>query len=153
MKQFFIIFLLIFFFEVKNSEAVVKNEYYFTKSNNINARTGPESFYKVKMIYKKKFLLLKVLNESDEWYQIEDIEGEKGWIHKNYLLKQKKKRYVAIKEKNDIRCYLKPERDSKIAFESGYLVNFELKRCEGDFCLLIKERIKGWCEKNKLWGL
>jgi SH3-like domain-containing protein len=152
MKKIFVfIFLIIIFFNFQSQAA--KNEFYFTKSNNINARTGPENFYKVKMVYKKKFLLLKILNESDEWYQIEDIEGDKGWIHKNYLSKQKKKQYVTVIEKNDIQCYEKPNLESKVVFMSGYLVNFELKKCEGDFCLITKQKIKGWCEKNKLWGI
>ena len=150
--KIFVALLILLFFQHSDS-AITKNEFYITKSNHINARTGPENFYKIKMVYKKKSLVLRVLNESDEWYQIEDIEGEKGWIHRNYLAKQKKKQYVTIKEKSDISCYDKPNKESKIAFESGYLVNFELKRCEGDFCLLKKERIQGWCEKNKLWGL
>ena len=149
------IFLILIILLAQNREvSAIKNAFYLTKSNYINARTGPENFYKVKMIYKKKSLLLRVLNESDEWYQTEDIDGEKGWINKNYLAKQKKKRHVTVKDKNnDLQCYMKPNKESKIAFESGYLVNFELKRCEGDFCLLRKERTKGWCEKNKVWGL
>lgn len=147
----FLVFITIFLiFTMSNAET---NRYYLTKSNHINARTGPENFYNIKITYKKKYLILKILNEYDEWYQTEDLEGEKAWIHKNFLSKQKKKKYITIKDKNGIVCYKNPDKNSKIAFESEYLVNFQLKNCQDKFCLVSKEKIEGWCEKEKLWGL
>jgi len=150
-KKLFLLIAFALIANISHKSHGQDNIYFFTKSNYINAHTGPENFYKIKIIYRKKYLLLRVVNEYNDWYQVEDIEGEKSWIYRNFLSKQKKKQYVSIKEETF--CYKKPTKSSQVAFKSGYLVNFQLKYCHNEFCLLSKEKIEGWCEKSKLWGL
>ncbi len=134
-------------------ELISESNYVLTKSDKINARSGPNTRYKIKCIYIKKHILLKIKNTFENWYEVEDIQGETGWIQKNFLQKEKKVKYATVKDLGSITCYSESHNMERIAFKADYLTSFKVKKCEKDRCLLEKDGVRGWCEKKSLWGL
>ena len=85
---FLVFFLLIFFM----SKKIFANEEIFfltLKNNKVNLRQGPSFEYPVKLIYKKKFLPVIILDKSETWRKIKDFENNSGWIHVSQLSKKK----------------------------------------------------------------
>ena len=95
---FLILFFLILFFNPK-SFAKESINFLTLKNNEVNLRQGPSFEYPIKLIYKKKYLPVIIIDKSETWRKISDIENNSGWIHISQL--SKKKSAINIK-KNSI---------------------------------------------------
>ena len=69
------------------------------KNNEVNLRQGPSFEYPIKFVYKKKYLPVEILDESDTWKKIKDFENNSGWIHTSQLSKKKS---AICKKKNSV---------------------------------------------------
>ena len=54
--------------------------------DNVNLRSGPGTKYSVKWKYGSGFPL-RVLKEQGAWVQVEDFEGDSGWLYKKLTSK------------------------------------------------------------------
>ena len=95
---FLILFFLIVFF---NPRSFAKENINFLtlKNNEVNLRQGPSFKYPIKLVYKKKYLPVIILDRSETWRKINDFKNNSGWIHISQL--SKKKSAINIK-KNSI---------------------------------------------------
>ena len=111
-------------------------------------RQGPSFEYPIKLIYKKKYLPVKILDKSETWRKIIDFENNSGRIHVSQLSKKKS----AINIKNNSIIYKKPTIYSKpiARLEVGRLVI--IKRCKLKWCKIITGDFNGWIKKKYLWG-
>ena len=144
---FLILFFLILFF---NPKTFAKESINFLtlKNNEVNLRQGPSFEYPIKLIYKKKYLPVIILDQSETWRKIKDFENNSGWIHISQL--SRKKSAINIK-KNSI-IFKKPTIFSKpvAKVETGRLIL--IKKCKIKWCKITSGKYKGWIEKNYLWG-
>ena len=93
-KKKFLIFLLLLFkvlFFVPNSFAVESITFLSLKKDEVNLRQGPSFEYPIKLVYKKKYLPVIIIDKSGPWRKIKDFENNTGWIH-TVLLSRKKNR-------------------------------------------------------------
>ena len=67
------------------------------KNDEVNLRLGPSFEYPIKLIYKKKYLPIIILDKSESWRKIKDFNNNAGWIHISQLSKKK----TAINNKNN----------------------------------------------------
>ena len=111
-------------------------------------RQGPSFEYPIKLIYKKKYLPVIIIDKSGPWRKIKDFENNTGWIHT--VLLSKKKTAINIK-KNSI-LYKKPTSFSKpiAKLEIGRLLL--INKCKINWCKVSSGNYKGWIVKNTLWG-
>jgi len=118
------------------------------KKNEVNLRQGPSFEYPIKLIYKKKYLPVIILDKSGPWRNIKDFENNTGWIHVVLLSKKKS----AINIKNNSLLYKKPTIFSKplAKLEIGRLVL--IKKCKAKWCKITSGDYGGWVFKNTLWG-
>ena len=80
-------FLILILF---SSYSYAQNEYYLTlRSDSVNLRQGPSLEHPIKLIYKKKFLPVLVIDKSYNFRKIMDHENNSGWIHISQLSKKK----------------------------------------------------------------
>ena len=109
---------------------------------------GPAFEYPIKLIYKKKYLPVIILDKSDTWRKIKDFENNSGWIHISQLSKKKS----AINIKSNSILYKKSTIFSKpvARLEVGRLVL--VKKCKIKWCKVISGTYEGWIYKNSLWG-
>ena len=146
-----LIFLFLFFFILFFLPKSFANEsinFLSLKNNEVNLRQGPSFEYPIKLIYKKKYLPVKILDKSETWRKIRDFENNSGWIHVSQLSKKKS----AINIKNNSIIYKKPTIYSKpiARLEVGKLVI--IKRCKLKWCKIITGDFNGWIKKKYLWG-
>ena len=141
---FFVYILLI----TQNSFSNENKIFLSLKNSEVNLRQGPSFKYPIKLIYKKKYLPVIILDKSGTWRQIKDFENNSGWIHISQLSKKKS----AINIKNNSILYKKPTIFSKplAKLEIGRLVL--IKKCKVKWCKITSGDYRGWIFKNVLWG-
>ena len=142
----FLFFSIIFFIQI--SYANESKKFLSLKNNEVNLRQGPSFEYPIIFIYKKKYLPVEVLDESETWRKIKDLKNNSGWIHISQLSKKKS----AINVKNNSILYKKPTVYSKpiARLELGRLVL--IKKCNLKWCKMTSDNFSGWIKKNYLWG-
>ena len=126
------------------------DEYFLTLRNDtVNLRLGPSFQHPVKILYKKKFLPVIVLDHFENFRKIKDHENNTGWIHISQL---SKKKAAIITEDNQLIFY-KPSIYSKptAILKKGRLC--KIKKCIKHWCKINVETYKGWVKKESLWGL
>ena len=118
------------------------------KNNKVNLRQGPSFEYPIKLIYKKKYLPVIILDKLETWRKISDFESNSGWIHISQL--SRKKSAINIK-KNSI-LYKKSTIYSKpiAKLEVGRLVL--IQKCKIEWCKIKSDNYVGWIFRNTLWG-
>ena len=142
-----VIFLILLIFLGNNSFA--ETEYYLTlRSSEVNLRQGPSLDYPIKLVYKKKFLPVLILDRSYNFRKIKDHENNSGWIHISQL--SKKKAALNIEDKSII--FKKPSEYSKplALVQEGRLCL--IKKCKIDWCKIKTGKFTGWIKKENLVG-
>ena len=150
-NKYCLIILVLFFSILFFTQKLFANEnvnFLSLKNNEVNLRQGPSFEYPIKLIYKKKYLPVAILDKSETWRKIKDFENNTGWIHAVLLSKKKS----AINTKNNSVLYKKPTIYSKpiAKLESGRLVL--IKKCKKKWCKITTGDFKGWIFKSSLWG-
>jgi len=144
-------FLVLFFtilFIISRSFANENVNFLTLKNDEVNLRQGPSFEYPIKLIYKKKYLPVIILDKSETWRKISDFENNSGWIHISQLSKKKS----AINIKNNSVLYKKPTIYSKpiAKLETGRLML--VKKCKVKWCKITSGEYGGWIFKSSLWG-
>ena len=106
-KKYFSITLFSFFLTLFSFDAISesKNQNFLSLRNDkVNLRQGPSFEYPIKLIYKKKYLPVIIVDRLETWRQIKDFENNSGWIHISQLSKKKS----AINIENNSIIYTKP---------------------------------------------
>ena len=145
-NKYYLFVLLIFF---ANLSFASDDQFFLSlKKNEVNLRQGPSLEYPIKLIYKKKYLPVIILDKSGPFRKIKDFENNTGWIHIALLSKKK----TAINIKNNSILFKKPTIYSKpiARLESGRLLL--VNKCDLKWCKITSGDFKGWIEKNYLWG-
>ena len=150
-NKYCLIFLLLFFlalFFTSKSFSSENLNFLSLKNTEVNLRQGPSFEYPIKLIYKKKYLPVIILDKSGPWRKIKDFENNTGWVHTVLLSKKKS----AINIKNNSIIYKKPTIYSKpiAKLEIGRLVLIE--KCKVKWCKITTGDFKGWVFKSSLWG-
>ena len=147
-KKYFFIILIILLFSTLESAAKENVKFLSLKNNKVNLRQGPSFDYPIKFIYKKKYLPVVIIDQSETWRKIKDFENNSGWIHISQLSKKKS----ALNIKNNSVIYKKPTIYSKpiAKLEIGRLML--IKKCEEKWCKIATGGFKGWIFKSSLWG-
>ena len=145
---FFFSLFFCFFFNFLFSYANENINFLSLKNEEVNLRTGPSFDHPIKLIYKKKYLPVIILDKFETWREIKDFENNSGWIHISQLSKRKTainiKKYSILYKNSTI--YSKP-----IAkLEKGRLVL--IKKCKPQWCKIETGDYKGWVIKKNLWG-
>ena len=140
---FFLIFVLLF------NYSYAQSEYYLTlRGDKVNLRRGPSLEHPIKLIYKKKFLPVLVIDKSYNFRKIIDHENNSGWIHVSQLSKKK----AALNNEDKSVIFKKPSEYSKplALLEKGRLCL--VKKCKNDWCKIKTGKYTGWIKKKKLKG-
>ena len=150
-NKHYLILLVLFFsisFFIQDSFAKDDINFLSLKKDEVNLRQGPSFEYPIKLIYKKKYLPVIILDKSGPWKKIKDFENNTGWIHTVLLSKKKS----AINIKNNSVLYKKPTIFSKpiAKLETGRLML--IKKCKVKWCKITSGDYGGWILKNTLWG-
>ena len=145
-NKYYLFVLLIFF---ANLSFASDDQFFLSlKKNEVNLRQGPSLEYPIKLIYKKKYLPVIILDKSGPFRKIKDFENNSGWIHVSQLSKKNS----AINIKNNSILFKKPTIYSKplARLESGRLLL--INKCNLKWCKITSGDFNGWIDKKYLWG-
>ena len=150
-RTYYSFYLILFFSILTFAHKSAANEiktFLTLKNDEVNLRQGPSFEYPIKLIYKKKYLPVIILDKSETWRKVKDIENNSGWIHISQLSKKKS----AINIKNNSILYKKSTIYSKplAKLENGRLVI--IQKCKIKWCKIKSGEFNGWIFKNYLWG-
>ena len=150
-NKFYLTFVVLFFLIFIINQNLYSNEslnFLSLKKDEVYLRQGPSFEYPIKLIYKKKYLPVIIIDKSGPWKKIKDFENNTGWIHTALL--SKKKSAINIK-KNSI-IYKKSTIYSEpiVRLEIGRLVLID--KCKKKWCKVFSDKYKGWILKKYLWG-
>lgn len=126
------------------------------KADEVNVRQGPGRDHKIKWVFKKLGLPVKVVSEYEDWREIEDHAGAKGWIYYGLLSrrrtaitldpKEKGLNYISLRERN--------AKGAKAIAQLGKGVIVHILECNGSWChIAVNKGLKGWLAQNLIWGL
>ena len=132
-----------------SSLSFADESYYLTLRNDkVNLRQGPSFDYPIKLVYKKKFLPILILDKSGNFRRVLDHENNSGWIHISQLSKKK----AAFNILDNSIIFQRPSIYSRpvAILEAGRLCL--VKKCKNNWCKINSGNYSGWVEKQNLKG-
>lgn len=149
LQVFLLLFLLIN--DALSSRKIEEKDYFVSlRSNETNVRAGPGQHYPIKFIFKAKNVPLHVVSEFDNWNEVEDYEGQTGWISKSLLTKR---RSLMVQTAQDVvNLYSKRNENSRILFKLKNHVIGDYIGCEKEWCMMEVENKRGWIKRNLVFG-
>lgn len=126
------------------------------RADEVNVRRGPGRDHKILWVFKKLGLPVKIVSEYEEWREIEDQAGSKGWIFHGLL---SRRRTGVTKDPADLgldyfSLYDEASKDDEAIAKIGRGVIVHIVKCSGSWCRIsVNEKLKGWIEQSRLWGL
>lgn len=115
-----------------------------------NVRSGPGQNYPIKFIYKLRGIPVRVISEYDNWNEIQDYEGQSGWVTQSLLTK--KRTLLVRTTKAFINMHSKPNEKSRIIYRLENNVIGDYIKCEDDWCAIKVESKKGWVQRAEVFG-
>jgi len=119
------------------------------RADEVNLRTGPGERYPIEWVYTRKGLPVEVVAEYDVWRKIRDSEGTEGWVHQRMITAA---RSVVV---TGAMRTLRGDPDANAApvarAEAGVVAR--LLECRGQWCRLETHGIKGWLQRDEVWGV
>ena len=145
---YFLTLFLLILFSISESFANENKKFLTLKNNEVNLRLGPSFKYPIKLIYKKKYLPVIILDEFETWKKVKDFQNNSGWIHISQLSKKR----TAINIKKHAILYKNSTIYSEpiAKLEIGRLVI--IKKCKPIWCKIQTSSYKGWILTKYLWG-
>ncbi len=130
--------------------------YLSLKADEVNVRRGPGRDHKILWVFKKLGLPVKVVSEYEEWREIEDQAGSKGWIYYGLL---SRRRTAVTRNPNDMgleyfSLYDGASADDRAIARLGKGVIGHVIKCTGSWChIAVNDQLKGWIPQKQIWGL
>lgn len=127
------------------------------KAKRVNMRVGPGQNYQVAWLYTKAGVPMEVIQEFNNWRRVRDFDGTEGWIFHSllsgartavttpWLRKQTPTNYVMVHAQKS------PSSKVRAKLEPGVILQVE--QCDGSWCQIDVQKVKGWIKQDSLWGV
>ena len=135
------IFLIIY------TGAVSANERLSVVGKIANIRYGPGTKYDI-LFQAERYYPINIIKKSGNWYEVEDFEGDVGWIHKSMVSKVPS--VITIKLKCNIRSG--PGLKYEVVFVAEKGVPFKSIKRKGNWIhVKHSDGYEGWIHKSLVW--
>jgi SH3-like domain-containing protein len=142
-RAFFIALILVLIF----ASIVPAAERYAVTANIANIRSGPGTNHNI-LFEAEKYYPFKLLKKAGSWYQVEDYEGDVGWIYKNLV--EEMTTVITKKSKCNIRSG--PGLKNQVVFISERGVPFLVIGMEGKWIhVRHSDGPEGWIHSSLVW--
>ena len=111
-------------------------------------RRGPGKSYKIDWILERNNYPLMIIAEHEHWRQVVDFQGDIGWVYFRLLSGNR----TIIVSKDDIFLRKKANNDSDPIGILKYGVVGELIKSTENACNAKFKNLRGWTNKNDVWG-
>ncbi|ADU66239.1 protein of unknown function DUF1058 [Desulfurispirillum indicum S5] len=141
--------LLLFIFIHTLVLTAIADNYVAVTGDRVNLRAQPSTNAEVLWTLGKYFPL-KVLKQQGNWYQVEDFEGDKGWIH-NSVANKENRGVIVIR--NNVNVRSSNSTNSDILFRTSYGVAFRIIGQRSNWYQVEHpDGHQGWIRGDLLWG-
>ena len=123
--------------------------YVTLKFDETNLRAGPGREYPVLWQYRTAGLPLLVNAEFGIWRKVVDHDGTAGWMHGSVL----SLRRMALVQKNMAKIHANPDTSSNVIALAERNALMELRSCPKSWCKVASADVRGWIDRQALWGL
>jgi SH3-like domain-containing protein len=114
----------------------------------VNVRSGPGQHYPVEWHIVRDQWPLEVIRSFEHWRHVRDRDGHTGWVHKSMI---SGKRYVVLVHEA---CLMSaPDAHSTVLARLGRDVTALPLKCDGAWCRVSVQDMKGWVSRDMLWGV
>lgn len=131
-------------------EALPLPRFVSLKADEVNMRAGPGESYPVEWVYTRKGLPVEIIKEYDQWREVRDVDGTKGWVHRVMLSGLRTVQVTGAVQRTG---YDKPSVDGRPVFRAEPGVQGTLIGCEPGWCRVEISGVKGWMAMDDLWGV
>ena len=117
------------------------------KARRANVRRGPGRTFPIDWVFVRQNMPVEIIDEWELWRRVRDIDGARGWIHKQLL---DGRRHVMVTELAELTVL--PDENTKVValLEGGVIAR--LLQCELNWCQVKSDSYTGWLPKIVLWG-
>ena len=113
-------------------------------------RTGPSKENKVLWTYKKKGLPLRIIRKRGDWYYVEMVDKEKGWVNSSQV---STKRTIIVIAEDIMPLRENSSTNSRIIAKVEKNAVGDLLKCERIVCEIDFYDVIGFVKKEFLWGV
>ena len=115
----------------------------------VNLRAGPGDQYPIRWILTRKNMPVEILDRFDVWRKIRDWQGSVGWVHERMLVAN---RTVMITGMERV-LHAEPSERAKPVARANPGVVGKLLKCQGDWCRIDAQGVRGWVERRAIFGV
>ncbi|UVI38967.1 SH3 domain-containing protein [Qipengyuania spongiae] len=119
------------------------------RASEMNMRVGPSADYKIKWVYRRAGLPVKVVRVHEGWRLIQDPDGATGWVVAR-LLSPERTGIVVGEGLAAVRGSASEEGELRWRLEPG--VVGDLGDCDDGWCEMDIDGRRGWVRENRIWG-
>jgi len=124
--------------------------YVSTRSDKAYLREGPSFNHRILWVYKHKGYPFEVIASYDVWRRVRGADGTVGWMSANMLTDQ---RTVLVTGKDRAALYADPEPRARLVAYAMPGATAKLEACAIRSCRLSAPGLKGWIDKERIWGV
>ncbi len=129
------------------------NTFLCTRSNDVNLRNGPATFFKIVTKITVPNFPLMIIEDIDDWVYVQTFDKKVGWISKNLT---KKTCPVIIRNADPtltiVQMFRNPSLEAKVVVKIENYAIVRTKKCYKQWCSLRLNGIFGWIERKHVWG-
>lgn len=118
-------------------------------ASEVNMRVGPGTRYPVRWVLQRRGMPIKIVGEDDVWRRVVDYEGTEGWIHSSLL--SSRRTVVITGAIRELRRSASP--DARVVLRAEPGVVGTLLNCTSGWCLVEIQDVRGWIERESIWGV
>jgi SH3-like domain-containing protein len=115
----------------------------------LNMRVGPSEEYRIRWVYHRPGLPLKVLRLKEGWRLVEDHEGGRGWVMARFLTRS---RGAVVIGKGLTELRESSEDDARVLWRLQPGVVGALGDCDDGWCQLSVGPRMGYARQDRIWG-
>jgi len=123
------------------------------KSDRVFMRVGPGIRYPVVWVYERKGLPLEIVRESEDWRNVRDPSGVKGWMHKAMLSGGPRTAIVIGETRQPLLRRPDAGADPIAEVEPGVIIKLLQCPTDGFHCRVEADRFQGWLARSAIWGI
>ena len=151
---FFIAMFALFLANVPSFAAAPPFEPRFAtvKHPKVKVRVGPSYKHPIRWMLVRSNFPVKIVDSYDHWRKIQDWRDTEGWVHKNDISENKKRRTIIVR---DLETVLRSEPSAGAAIEATLerdVVAF-LEKCQNGWCRVKVQDHRGWVFESSIWGV
>lgn len=120
------------------------------RSSEVNMRVGPGEDYRIKWIYRRPLLPMKVVRTMEGWRLVQDPDGAQGWMLARFLSRERAA-YVQGKEPAEMREQGAGGARLLWRIAPGHVGRL-LDDCNKGWCRLDVAGHVGFVRQERLWG-